>query len=190
MATRPEEHDRIVEALEGADGVDATEVLVEGDGQTVVLRGAVATFEEATLAAAIAEQHSGDGRVRNELRVDPNLREDPTSERVQEPPSARTGEDMTGSSVLLPDDTGDELVDDIGDSVAENLPWDPPEHPTEVPTLAEERGVVDHDVTAVPAADAGPLPPDEAEATAPSLGELSQQELARAATPTRHDEER
>jgi hypothetical protein len=189
MATRPEEHDRIVEALEGAARVDATDVLVEGDGQTVVLRGAVATFEEATLAAAIAEQHSGDGRVRNELRVDPNLREDPTSDRVAVPQGGPTG-DRTGSSVLLPDDTGDELVDDIGDAVAENLPWDPPEHPTEVPTLAEERGVVDHDVTAVPAADAGPLPPDEAEATAPSLGELSQQELARAASPTRHDEER
>ncbi len=182
MATRPEELDRIAEALRDTDAVDASGIELRDEGGAVVLRGAVPSFEEATLAAAIAEQHGGTMAVRNELRVDPNLREDP-SPGLSATYERGGGEEVRASSYEGSFDEGDDLVTDVGDALAENVPWDPPDQPTEAPTLAEERGVVDHDVTALEPAAAGPLSEDEAEGVEPSLPDLSPEDLRRAAHP-------
>ncbi len=183
MAIRPEVLDLIQEALDRADGVDARDIDLALDGDAVVLRGAVSTFEEASAAALLAEQHAA--AVRNELRIDPNLREDTAGveDLADSPEPAPTAADAEIRQA-------DDLVTDVGDALAENVAWEPPDEPTFVPTQAEERGMVDHDVVAVEPAPAGPLSEDEADRVEPSLPDLSAEELARTARPTPVDDDR
>ncbi len=184
MAIRPEVLDLIQEALDRADGVDPSDIDLELDGDAVVLRGAVSTFEEASAAALLAEEHAS--AVRNELRIDPNLRENPVGVDSLAVAPEPGGTPAADAEVGQPDD----LVTDVGDALAENVPWEPPDEPTFVPTLAEERGVVDHDVVAVEPADAGPLSEEDAEGVEPSLPDLSAEELRRAARPAPRDDDR
>ena len=141
MATDSEDTDVILEALAASDSVDARAVdIVMEEGGTVVVRGSVATFEEASAALRIAEEHADS--VRNELRVEVNLREgsDGLTEEESSEELRRAG--LQGSSydtVEQPDD----LVSDMQEALDESLPWDPPDEPVEVPTRAESRGPAD-----------------------------------------------
>lgn len=178
MATT-EDLEMVRQALLEADDLDPTDIDLAVEDGSVVLRGAVSTFEEATAAQAAAALHTDE--VRNELRVDPNIRENPAG--VEEADVA-TRESLHGSTVEAPSAQGDDLQTDVQLALDENLPWDPPDSPSNVPTLAEERGIVDRDVTVPEAADEGDLDADAAEETTPSLPDLSAAELARSAKPT------
>lgn len=176
MAIDPEQRDVVREALDAADSLDASAVVVAAEQDTLVLRGSVATFEESSAALTIAEQHAD--AVRNELRVDVNLREGTgDGEAVAD---RNRPQDLQGSA-LGPADEADDLVDDMQESLAENLPWDPPHEAVEVPTRAEARGIGDRSGD-----DDGP--PDE-QAGAKSLPDLSPEELTRGAHPEPRDEE-
>lgn len=170
---------RIRSALRDAERVDAGRVEVTRDGGDVVLRGAVATPEEATVAALIAEQDVES--VRNDLRVDPGLRE-ATSQGAPPPPGQpapapqRSPED--------PSQPADDLTTDVSEALGESLAWDPPDAPATAPTASEQRGRVPRDVTAQPAAPEGTV--DDADEVEPSAGDLSAAELERSA---RGDEE-
>ena len=174
MAIDPDLTDVVREALAAADNVDARTIDVVPDGDVVVLRGGVATHEEASAAVSVADQHAPS--VRNELRVDTNLRE---GLDLGEP--RQEGGSQAQGSASDPT-TADDLVDNLQDSLEENVPWDPPHEAVEVPTRAEERGTAgtngyDED------------PDADAPATSKSLPELSPDELSRAAHPEARDEE-
>lgn len=175
MAIDPDLTDVVREALAAADNVDARSIDVVPDGDAVVLRGGVATHEEASAAVSVADQHAA--AVRNELRVDTNLREglDPGEPRQE-------GGSRAEGSALDPTTEPDDLVDNLQDSLEENVPWDPPHEAVEVPTRAEERGTAgtngfDED------------PDAESADTSKSLPELSSEQLSRAAHPEARDEE-
>ena len=175
MAIDPDLTDVVREALAAADTVDARSIEVVADGDALVLRGGVATHEEATAAVSVADQHAE--AVRNELRVDTNLREG-LDLREPAPEPGSSGDPSPFDPTSQPDD----LVADLQTSLTENVPWDPPQEPVEVPTRAEERGVAgsngfDEDPDAQPAA------------TEKSLPDLSPEELSRAAHPEPRDEE-
>ncbi|MGH3666493.1 MAG: BON domain-containing protein [Egibacteraceae bacterium] len=178
MAVTDEELDRIREALDAADGIDATRIDLDAEGDGVVLRGAVASPEESTVAGMLASQHVA--AVRNELGVEPNLREDPTDDTLG---AGDWGDedDPARATQLATEEHGGDITDRAAEAQAESIPWEPPHEPVGVPTTAEERGELDHKVGAVDSADPGPLPEDEAEATSPSLADLSAEELRRSA---------
>ena len=162
-----------------ADSVDARAIDVSTDGDVVVLRGSVATFEEAAAAASVAESVAAS--VRNELRVDVNLREGLDG---AEPATDAQGTESIGGSAFTLGEQSD-LVDDLQESLEENVPWDPPTESVEVPTRAESRGTADgtgHD-------DSPDMVADGSDATAKSLPDLSPEELSRAAHPQPHNEE-
>lgn len=168
---------RIRAALDDEERVDARRVEVHRDDQGVVLRGAVATPEEATAATMVAELDTAS--VRNELRVDPGLREATSAGAappVGAPPPApqRSPED--------PSQPADDLTPHVEEALGENLAWDPPEAPVLAPTRAEERGS--------PAGEAGRIEdpaPDDAD-EAPSAADLSAAELRRTARPDSQEE--
>jgi hypothetical protein len=180
MPLDPDQPDIVREALAAADSVDASAIRVDAAEDAVVLRGSVATFEEASAAAMIAEQHAD--LVRSELTVDTNLRESAGLSEDQ-PPTA-PNRDAAGSS-FNPVEQSDDVVTDLQESLTENVPWDPPHEAVQVPTRAEERGRpedVGDSGTADDVAD------DDASA-AKSLPDLTPEELARAAHPQPRTEE-
>jgi hypothetical protein len=124
-------------ALEDSGRVDASRIVLEGTGDSVVLRGAVASSEEATAAAMIAETRTSN--VANELTIDPGLREgaiDPVSvERVQ----PAEDEVLVGSTDMLagPDAA---ITSDLNRALEENEPWNPPDEPRLAPTHDEYGG--------------------------------------------------
>ncbi len=191
MATK--DLDVIRAALDEAASLDASRIeLEEDDDGGVVLRGAVATAEQASAASFVVEEHAD--AVRNLLWVDPNLRE--TAGVGVDTPGVGN---VTGTAAAGPDDPerateratgemGGEIVTDVQESLDENVAWDPPDEPVMVPSSGEERGALDHPSSDVESAEAGPLSEEEADATAPSLPELSPEELARSAHPD-HDQE-
>lgn len=181
MATDPEQLSVVREALQAADGVDARAVDVVADDDVIVLRGSVATFEQASAAVGVAEQHAD--AVRNELRVDTNLRE---GVDAADEPAPRSAEALTGSS-YNPVEQPDELVTDMQHALEENVAWDPPHEAVEVPTRAEERGVGDRSGSGDDGGDT--LLDDTADPGAKSLPDVSPEELARAAHPEPADEE-
>lgn len=202
MATDEETLARIREVLDASDRVAAARVSVDQSGDGVVLRGAVATPEEATAAALLAEQEAP--AVRNEMRVDTNLREDPADPRVADPDAAAGDWDRaTSADTSSPDhrsnQTGTTAVDDppgdqpadVEAALGENLPWDPPDEPALAPTPEEQRGIVDHDITEADPADAGPV--EEADDVTAggenSAGDLSAAELAESARGRREGRE-
>lgn len=189
-----EDLDVIRAALDEAASVDASRIeLEEDDVGQVVLRGAVATHEEASAANLIVEEHAD--AVRNLLWVDPNLRETAGLSAA-----AASDGDVTGMAAGGTDATerateratgemGGEIVTDVQESLDENVAWEPPDEPVMVPSAGEERGGLDHPSSSEEPAEAGPLSEEEADATTPSLPELSPEELARSAHPDHNQEE-
>jgi hypothetical protein len=182
MAIDADQPDLIREALESADSVDARTIDVTSDDEAVVLRGTVATFEEASAAAAIAQQHAD--AVRNELRVDVNVREGAQPDAGA---AGSGGVDLLRGSSHNPAEEPDDLVDDVQSSLDENVPWDPPHEEVQVPTRSESRGAADR---TSPGEGAATDPLDDAAGEGgTSLPELSPEELSRAAHPAPRDEE-
>lgn len=162
---------RIRVALEDSSRVDADRLQVTADGEDVVLRGAVATPEEATVAAMIAEQDTP--TVRNELLVDAGLREGAgAAGDAPSPAPQRSPEDP---------DRPDDLTPNAEEALGEGVAWDPPEAPSSAPTRAEERGYLSRDAEAVPAAPEGDV--EDPDAVDPSAADLSAAELERSARP-------
>jgi BON domain len=133
----------------------------------VVLLGAVASPEEATVAGQLAEEYTSS--VVNELQVDRGLRDG-----YEEPPDSEGSPDFEEASDLKESPEFEEALDlatvaqaedevlvgstdmlagpgagpteDLAEALDENLPWSPPDVPQLAPTATEQRG-------GVPAAD-------------------------------------
>lgn len=174
---------RIRAVLEGSPRIDAARIEVLRDGEDVVLRGAVATPEEASVAAMIVEGRAGDVvrptgdsygllTVRNELRVDPGLRE-VTSEAQ---PARSSGAEDT------PEDPAVAAYEALGENVA----WDPPDAPSLAPTRGEELGRPAAAPSMPPPAEPGTVGDDDE--AAPSASDLSAAELERSARPADTDD--
>lgn len=187
----------IREALADSGGVELDRVELVLDEGAVVLRGAVSTAEQASLAAMVAEQHADE--VRNLLSVDAGLRENqadhmavatdaaeraaddglPGQMQDQDRPlnqewSAQTSQ-QTDVAMRRPDD---DQVTDIEEALGENVAWDPPTQPHMVPTRDEQRGLIGGDQELEPLAEQGADGDGE-----PSLPDVSQAELERDARP-------
>ena len=133
----PEVFAEIKAALEDSERVDARRIVIDGDDGKVVLRGAVASSEEASAAALIAETRVE--HVSNQLTIDPGLREgtiDPISVERVEPAE---NEVLIGSTDMLagPDAA---IETDLSRALEENVPWSPPDEPQLAPTYDEYRG--------------------------------------------------
>jgi hypothetical protein len=184
--------------LASSERVDADRIEVLGAGDVIVLRGAVATDEQATVAALVAERHAQ--AVRNELRIDGNLREDTSAAA---PPGAAPDAALQGSSTSdarprgqelstqvgagRPTAISSDLTTDVDEALAENVAWDPPDEPRLAPTPTEQRGSSERDGRTVASAAAGDLdsPADE---VSPSAADLSAAQLADSARPDDKDE--
>jgi hypothetical protein len=118
-------------------GDDRVEVAARDDD--VVLLGAVATPEEADVAAQLAELYASS--VVNELQVDRGLREGIEDLLDTEPASPTEDEVLVGSTDMLagPDAAPTE---DLAEALDENEPWSPPDVPQLAPTATEQRGGV------------------------------------------------
>jgi len=191
--------DVIREALADSGGVELDRVELSLDDGAVVLRGAVSTTEQASLAEMLAEQHAGE--VRNLLRVDSGLREDHSDPAtVADEARARAADDglpgelqaqdrprledwsaqTTQQTDVVPQDPGMERLEerstsDISEALGENVPWDPPTQPHLPPTAAEQRGTQQHGQEAEEVAEPGDAGPEGRK----SLPEVSQAELER-----------
>jgi hypothetical protein len=186
-----EDLDVIRAALDEATSVDASRIQLESDDDGgVVLRGAVATAEQASAASLVVEEYAD--AVRNLLGVDHNLREtagvDAPSEGDWTGTAAARSDDPERATERATGEMGGEIVTDVQESLDENVAWEPPHEPVMVPSAGEERGTLDHPSSVEEPAEAGPLSEEEADATTPSLPELSPEELARSARPD-HDQE-
>ena len=111
-------------------GDERIEVATRDDD--VVLLGAVASPEEATVAAQLAEEYATS--VVNELQVDRGLREGFDEDPMDtEPASPAEDEVLIGSTDMLagPDAAPTE---DLAEALDENEPWSPPDVPQLAPT--------------------------------------------------------
>ena len=133
----PETLEAVKAALEDSDRVDASRIVVDGEEGKLILRGAVASSDEASAAALIAEARADN--VSNQLTIDPGLREGaepPLSvERVQ----PAENEVLVGEADMLsgPDAA---IESDLGRVLEENVPWNPPDEPQLAPTADEYGG--------------------------------------------------
>jgi hypothetical protein len=140
MAVDADVLERIRERLRVSTRVGDDRIRVAARGDDVVLLGAVASPEEATVAAQLAEQYAT--AVVNELQVDQGLREGPEQQPAATEPAAPADDEvLVGSTDMLagPDaaPTGD-----LAEALDENEPWAPPDVPQLAPTRVEERGGV------------------------------------------------
>jgi hypothetical protein len=139
MAVDADVLERIRERLRVSTRVGDERIEVATRDDDVVLLGAVATPEEATVAEQLAEEYAGS--VVNELAVDRLLRdyvEDPTP---TEQASPAEDEVLLGSTDMLagPDASP---AEDLDEALGENEPWMPPDVPQLGPTATEQRGGV------------------------------------------------
>lgn len=143
----PEVLTEIKSALEDSDRVDATRISLEASGGRVVLRGAVASSDEASAAALIAETRTD--RVSNELTIDPNLREGTESPISVERVRPAENEVLIGSTDMLagPDAA---METDLDRALEENVPWTPPDEPQLAPTEDEYAGAASPGAMASP----------------------------------------
>jgi BON domain len=131
--------EQIRERLRVSTRVDDQRIEVAARGDDVVLLGAVASPEEATVAGQLAEEYAGS--VVNELQVDRGLREGVEEPLDGEPASPAGDEVLIGSTDMLagPDAAPTE---DLAEALDENEPWSPPDVPQLAPTVTEQRGGV------------------------------------------------
>lgn len=140
MAVDTEVLEQIRERLRVSTRVEDERIEVATRDDDVVLVGAVASPEEATVAGQLAEEYATS--VVNELQVDRGLREgfddDPLA---TEPASPTEDEILIGSTDMLagPDSAP---TQDLDEALGENEPWTPPDVPQLAPTAAEQRGGV------------------------------------------------
>jgi hypothetical protein len=139
MAVDADVLERIRERLRVSTRVGDDRIQVAARDDDVVLLGAVATPEEATVAAQLAEEYAT--AVVNELQVDQGLREGLEEPQETEPAAPADDEVLVGSTDML---AGPETVPtaDLAEALDENEPWAPPDVPQLAPTRVEERGGV------------------------------------------------
>jgi BON domain-containing protein len=137
MAVEAEVLEQIRERLRVSTRVWDERIEVATRDDDVVLLGAVATPEEATVAGQLAEEYATS--VVNELQVDRGLREGIEEPRDTEPASPAGDEVLMGSTDMLagPDAAPTE---DLAEALDENEPWTPPDVPQLAPTATEQRG--------------------------------------------------
>jgi BON domain len=144
MAVELDVLEQIRERLRVSTRVGDERIEVATRDDDVVLLGAVASPEEATVAGQLAEEYASS--VVNELQVDRGLREGFDEDPMDtEPASPAEDEVLIGSTDMLagPDAAPTE---DLAEALDENEPWSPPDVPQLAPTGTEQRG-------GVPAAD-------------------------------------
>ncbi|HEV2921177.1 MAG TPA: BON domain-containing protein [Actinomycetota bacterium] len=131
--------EQIRERLRVSTRVDDERIEVATRDDDVVLLGAVASPEEATVAGQLAEEYATS--VVNELQVDRGLREEVEEPLDTEPASPAGDEVLVGSTDMLagPDTAPTE---DLAEALDENEPWTPPDVPQLAPTVTEQRGGV------------------------------------------------
>jgi hypothetical protein len=139
MAVDAEVLEQIRERLRVSTRVDDERIEVATRDDDVVLLGAVASPEEATVAGQLAEEYASS--VVNELQVDRGLREGTEEPLDTEPASPAEDEVLVGSTDMLagPDAAPTE---DLAEALDENEPWSPPDVPQLAPTATEQRGGV------------------------------------------------
>jgi hypothetical protein len=132
--------EQIRERLRVSTRVGDERIEVAARDDDVVLLGAVATPEEATVAGQLAEEYATS--VVNELQVDRGLREGIEEPLDAEPASPAGDEVLIGSTDMLagPDAAP---TQDLAEALDENEPWMPPDVPQLAPTVTEQRGGVD-----------------------------------------------
>jgi hypothetical protein len=131
--------DRIRERLRVSTRVGDERIEVAARDDDVVLLGAVATTEEADVAAQLAEEYATS--VVNQLQVDRGLREGIEDPVATDPASPTDDEILVGSTDMLagPDAAP---TQDLAEALDENEPWTPPDVPQLAPTATEQRGGV------------------------------------------------
>jgi hypothetical protein len=139
MAVDVDVLERIRERLRVSTRVDDERIEVATRDDDVVLLGAVASPEEATVAGQLAEEYADS--VVNELQIDRGLREVVEEPLDTEPASPAQDEVLVGSTDMLagPDSAPTE---DLAEALDENEPWTPPDVPQLAPTVTEQRGGV------------------------------------------------
>jgi hypothetical protein len=139
MAVDNDVLEQIRERLRVSTRVDDERIEVATRDDDVVLLGAVASPEEATVAGQLAEEYASS--VVNELQVDRGLREGVEEPLDGEPASPAGDEVLIGSTDMLagPDAAPTE---DLAEALDENEPWSPPDVPQLAPTVTEQRGGV------------------------------------------------
>jgi hypothetical protein len=139
MAVDADVLERIRERLRVSTRVWDGRIEVAARDDDVVLLGAVATPEEATVAGQLAEEYASS--VVNGLQVDRSLREGFEEPLDTEPASPTEDEVLIGSTDMLagPDAAPTE---DLAEALDENEPWSPPDVPQLAPTATEQRGGV------------------------------------------------
>ena len=139
MAVDADVLERIRERLRVSTRVDDERIEIATRDDDVVLLGAVASPEEATVAGQLAEEYATS--VVNELQVDRGLREEVEEPLDTEPASPAGDEVLVGSTDMLagPDSAPTE---DLAEALDENEPWTPPDVPQLAPTVTEQRGGV------------------------------------------------
>jgi hypothetical protein len=137
MAVDADVLERIRERLRVSTRVDDERIEVATRDDDVVLLGAVASPEEATVAGQLAEEYATS--VVNELQVDRGLREGVEEPLDTEPASPAGDEVLVGSTDMLagPDSAP---TQDLAEALDENEPWTPPDVPQLAPTATEQRG--------------------------------------------------
>jgi hypothetical protein len=130
---------QIRERLRVSTRVEDERIEVATRDDDVVLLGAVASPEEATVAGQLAEEYATS--VVNELVVDRGLREGLEASQDTEPASPAGDEVLVGSTDML---AGPEAAptEDLAEALDENEPWTPPDVPQLAPTVTEQRGGV------------------------------------------------
>jgi BON domain len=131
--------DQIRDRLRVSTRVSDERIEVAARDDDVVLLGAVASPEEATVAGQLAEVYATS--VVNELQVDRGLREVVEEPVATDPASPNDDEVLVGSTDMLagPDAAPTE---DLAEALEENEPWMPPDVPQLAPTTTEQRGGV------------------------------------------------
>jgi len=137
MAVDADVLEQIRERLRVSTRVDDERIEVATRDDDVVLLGAVASPEEATVAGQLAEEYASS--VVNELQIDRGLRESVEEPLDTEPASPAGDEVLVGSTDMLagPDAAPTE---DLAEALDENEPWSPPDVPQLAPTATEQRG--------------------------------------------------